>query len=182
LLSWTEKLMQKLSEELTREQIEKVMCECACRRPKSDMMELRIEYARNKDIKAIHTKMQKIFEKFIKEYKQLSDEQIEMINELGMGMAGKLEGRAITAVKIPKEFHKYFQTDDPVKKRYHYCHCPRIREVLLSEEEAVDSNYCYCGAGFYKDIWEFILQKPVQVELLETIMKGDDVCKIKIYL
>lgn len=182
MISWSKKLMQKLSEELSQEQVENVMCECACRRPKTDLKELREEYARTGDIKTIHHKMQKIFEKSIKEYKQLSDEQIDMINELSMGMVGKLEDNIVTVSKIPKEFHKYFACDDKKMKKYYYCHCPRIREVLLSEEEPVDTNYCYCGAGFYKDIWEFILQKPVKVELLETIMKGDDVCKIEIRL
>jgi len=40
----------------------------------------------------------------------------------------------------------------------------------------------YCGAGFYKGIWEEILQKPVEVEVLETVLRGDEVCKIAIYL
>lgn len=182
MISWSKKLMQKLSEELSQQEIENVMCECACRRPKDDMLELQKEYAKTADIKSIHQKMQKTFEKFIKEYKQLSDEQIDMINELGMGMAGKLENNVITVSKIPKEFHKYFATEDEKMKKYYYCHCPRIREVLLSEEKSIDVNYCYCGAGFYKDIWEFILQKPVKVELIESIMQGNDVCKIKIYL
>lgn len=43
-------------------------------------------------------------------------------------------------------------------------------------------TYCYCGAGFYKGIWEEILKKPVKVEVLKTVMKGDDICQIAIYL
>ncbi|MCF7792844.1 MAG: DUF6144 family protein [Candidatus Cloacimonetes bacterium] len=182
MISWSKKMMEKLSEELTQKQIEEVMCGCACLRPKTDLKELRKEYCRTKDIKTIHQKMQGIFEVYIKKYKQLSDQQIDMINELGMGMVGKLEDNIVTVSKIPKEFHKYFACDDEKMKKYYYCHCPRIREVLLSEEEPVDTNYCYCGAGFYKDIWEFILQKPVKVKLIESIMQGDDVCKIKIEL
>ena len=99
-----------------------------------------------------------------------------------MGMAGRLEGNTITAVKIPKEFHKYFQTEDPREKRYHYCHCPRIREALKSQNKPVDKNYCYCGAGFYRDIWEFILQRPVKVRIVESLLQENEHCKIKIYL
>ena len=42
--------------------------------------------------------------------------------------------------------------------------------------------FCYCGAGFYKGIWEEIIQEEVKVEVLESVLKGDDVCKIAIYL
>jgi len=182
VIEWSNLLMGFLTDHLNDNEIKEVMCSCACRRPKADLMELREEYSRTKDSKTIHQKMQKIFEKSIKEYKQLSDEQIDMINEIGMGMVGKLENNVVTVVKIPKEFHQYFACDDEKMKKYYYCHCPRIREVLLSEEEPVDTNYCYCGAGFYKDIWEYILQKEVEVKILKSIMKGDDVCQIAIYL
>jgi len=42
--------------------------------------------------------------------------------------------------------------------------------------------YCYCGAGFYKGIWEEILQQPVEVQVLESVLKGDKVCKIAVHL
>jgi len=43
-------------------------------------------------------------------------------------------------------------------------------------------TYCYCGAGFYKGIWEEILQEPVEVEVLESVLKANEVCKIAIHL
>ena len=43
-------------------------------------------------------------------------------------------------------------------------------------------EYCYCGAGFYKGIWETILGEQVRVEVLESVMMGGDVCKIAIHL
>jgi predicted hydrocarbon binding protein len=73
------------------------------------------------------------------------------------------------------------QESDPEKRRQFYCHCPRIRDVLKSGE-TIPPIYCYCGAGFYKGIWEEILQQPVQVELLESVLMGDDVCTIRIDL
>jgi predicted hydrocarbon binding protein len=70
---------------------------------------------------------------------------------------------------------------DPVKRRDYYCHCPRMREALRFVA-AVSPTYCYCGAGFYKHIWEEILQEPVEIEILETVLKGDDVCRFAIRL
>jgi predicted hydrocarbon binding protein len=48
--------------------------------------------------------------------------------------------------------------------------------------ESISATHCYCGAGFYKGIWEEILQAPVEVEVLESVLKGDEVCTIAIHL
>jgi predicted hydrocarbon binding protein len=48
--------------------------------------------------------------------------------------------------------------------------------------EPIPVTYCYCGAGFYKGIWEYILQRPVRVEVRESVLKGDDVCRIIVHL
>jgi predicted hydrocarbon binding protein len=55
-------------------------------------------------------------------------------------------------------------------------------EMLVEIVEMVSTTYCYCGAGFYKGIWEEILQRPVEVEVLESVLSGGEVCKIIIYL
>ena len=181
-IGWSEKLMILLNSELKKDEVIDVMCGCACLAPKDYLIILRDEYKATNDIKFVHQLLQQYFIKTIKTYKDINDEQLKYIIDNDMGMAGKLEGNTITAVKIPKEFHKYFQTEDPVEKRYHYCHCPRIRESLKSNNKPVDKNYCYCGAGFYRDIWEFILQRSVKVRIVESLLQGNEHCKIKIYL
>ncbi|HHE40427.1 MAG TPA: hypothetical protein ENL10_02875 [Candidatus Cloacimonetes bacterium] len=180
-VDWSQKLMNFLSQRLTEEEIKQVMCSCACLTPKDNLKHIREEYTRTKDIQHVHNLLQQQFESFIREYKNLDDDQIDFLRENGWGMAGKLDGNVIYATKIPKEFHKYFAEKDERKKQYYYCHCPRIRETIL-ENRFIDLQYCYCGAGFYKDIWEYITQGDVQVEVLESILKGDKYCKIAIYL
>ncbi len=182
LLEWTKNLMKMLKEKLTQDEINKVMTSCACITPKDYLGNIRNEYAKTKSLKKAHRMLQKVFEKFIEQYKNINDEQMKFLRESGWGMAGKLEGNTIYATKIPKEFHKYFQTTDAQKKKYYYCHCPRIRDLFLNNEKPLDVNYCYCGAGFYKDIWEYILQRKVKVEIIESLIKGDEVCKIAIYI
>jgi len=181
-IDWSAELMKILNAELTEDEVIDVMCGCACLAPKDYIKVLREEYAKSKDLKKVHAMLQEHFEEFITKYKNLNEEQLKFIIDHDMGMAGTLDGNVITAVKIPKEFHEYFQTENPVEKKYRYCHCPRIREALKSSEQPVDKNYCYCGVGFYRDIWEFILQRPVKVKLVESIMMGDDMCKIEIYV
>ena len=180
-LEWSRFLMKNLKEELKQDDIADVMTSCACLYPNENLSYLKEEYARTKDIKAVHTKLQKQFEKFIREYKNLSDDDIGFLIKNGWGMAGILEEDRIVATKIPKQYQEYFQAEDKREKAFYYCHCPRVREALKDTEKPLDMNYCYCGAGFYKGIWEHILQRPVRVEVLESVMNNDDVCKIAIY-
>ena len=70
---------------------------------------------------------------------------------------------------------------DPDKKRKLYCHCPRVRDEVGSDPR-LPMAYCYCGAGFYQGIWEEILGERVEVEMLESVMLGDEVCKIAVHL
>ena len=181
LVEWTNKLMDILKVNLTQEEIKEVMIGCACITPKGYLAHIRNEYAKTKDLKRVHKMLQEAFEKFIREYKNLNDNQMDILREKGWGSAGKLDGNTILSTKIPKEFHKYLQTKDAQKKKYYYCHCPRIRDLFLNNEKPLDVNYCYCSAGFTKDIWEYILQKKVRVEIIESVMKGDEACKIAIY-
>lgn len=180
LINWTQNLMIFLSENLSGSEIKEVMCSCACLSSKNNLTHIQEEYTRTKNIQHVHNLLQQQFESFIREYKKLNDEQIGFLRERGWGMAGNLENNVVKAIKIPKDFHNYFKEDDPVKKRFSYCHCPRIR-TSIKENKPIDHNYCYCGAGYYKDIWEFILGRDVRVEILKSVLKGDDVCQIAIY-
>ncbi|MBN2018404.1 MAG: hypothetical protein JW794_09805 [Candidatus Cloacimonetes bacterium] len=181
LINWTQNLMAFLSENLSESEIKEVMISCACLTPKDNLKHIQEEYTRTKDIQHVHNLLQQQFESFIRGYKKLDNEQIDFLRKNGWGMAGKLNGKVIYATKIPKEFHNYFSEKDKKKKQYYYCHCPRIRTSIL-ENRLIDPKYCYCGAGFYKDIWEYILQKEVKIKILKSIMNGDDVCQIAVYL
>ncbi len=180
LIDWTYTLMTFLSENLNDHEIKEVMCTCACRKPKDDIAHIRDEYDRSHDLKRVHTMLQEYFERFIKVYKNLDEDQMTFLRKCGWGLAGKHEGNVIKSIKIPKDFHNYFQEKDEMRKRFYYCHCPRIRESIL-ENITIDSQYCYCGAGYYKDIWEFILNREVDVEIIKSVLKGDEVCQIAIY-
>jgi hypothetical protein len=52
----------------------------------------------------------------------------------------------------------------------------------IRQGDTISPTYCYCGAGFYRGIWEEILQRPVEIEVLETVLKGDAVCRFAIRL
>jgi predicted hydrocarbon binding protein len=42
--------------------------------------------------------------------------------------------------------------------------------------------FCQCSAGFHKKPYEIIFGQPVKAEVLESVLKGDDICRFAIYL
>jgi len=43
-------------------------------------------------------------------------------------------------------------------------------------------TFCYCGAGWYRQQWEGAVGKPVQIEIVDSLLKGDDRCTFAIRL
>ena len=183
VIDWSKGAMERLDSLVGEEKSREIMTGCACQYPKSDVQEMKKKYEATKDIDLVHQMLQEQFESFLKHSLGLSDELVEEIVKRGWGSAGVRKGNAIIATKIPKSGYllEYMVETDAEIKRQYYCHCPRVRDVLKTSQ-VISPTYCYCGAGFYKGIWEEILQKPVEVEVLETVLKGDEVCKIAIYL
>jgi len=127
--------------------------------------------------------LQEQFESFLANTLELCDDLIQELVRSGWGVAGVVKGDTIVATKIPKSGYlvAYMNEPDPEKKRQLYCHCPRIRDVLKMAE-TISPTYCYCGAGYYKGIWEEILQEPVEIEVLKSVLDGDEVCTVAIHL
>jgi len=183
VIAWSKQAMERLDMLVDEDQRKIIMTGCACQYPKSKLQEMRQVYSETKDLDRVHQMLQEQFESFLEKTMQLDEDLIAEIIQRGWGAAGVKQVNTVTATKIPKSgfLVEYLQETDPEKKRQYYCHCPRIRDVLKTSE-MISSTYCYCGAGYYKGIWEEILQQPVEVELLESVLQGDDVCKVEITL
>jgi hypothetical protein len=175
--------MEKIDSLLEEDQQQAVMSGCACQYPTQNLKAMRQKYQETKNINLVHQMLQEQFEDFLKNSLQLDDSLINEIVSRGMGTAGVLRGNTILATKIPKSGNlmDYYGESDPQKKRELYCHCPRVRDAIKMNQR-LSATYCYCGAGFYKGIWEDITQQKVEVELLKSVLQGDDVCTIAVYL
>ena len=95
---------------------------------------------------------------------------------------GVREGRVLYEAKIPYMTLDYLAATDERLKRYHYCHCPWVRESLKAGDVSVSPTFCLCSAGFHKKRWDVIFEQPLQAEVVETVLKGDPWCKIAIHL
>lgn len=89
------------------------------------------------------------------------------------------EGRVLYTVKSPRDpaAHEAAATDAERKKAY--CYCPLVREHL---DAGMPPAFCYCGAGWFRQQWEGILGQPVRIEILKSLLQGDDACSFAIHL
>ena len=90
------------------------------------------------------------------------------------------EGDVIVEIKAPRDEEAFANAQTPEEKRVAYCHCPLARAGAAAAP--LPDPYCYCGGGWYGAIWEFILERPVRVELLKSVMKGDEQCAFAIHV
>ena len=180
-IPWTIAAMERLTEHVDEKTARKIMADCACQYPKKMLEEMKETYAENGDLEEVHAMLQAQFVIFLREIMKFDEAVIEDIVSRNWGAAGILQDGKILATKIPKSGYllEYLNEPDAEKRKQLYCHCPRIRDVLKTDEE-LDPIYCYCGAGFYKGIWEEITGQEVNVEVVKSVLKGDDVCSILI--
>lgn len=183
IIRWTQQAMKKMEELLSDRQCREVMTGCACHYSQEELLNLSNLYRETRDLDLIIRKLQEKFEFFLRDKLNLEEKYVQQVIDNGWGLAGVRHGNKIIATKIPQSgfLIDYLQESDPEKKKQFYCHCPRIRKVV-GTGETITPVYCYCGAGFYRNIWEVILEQPVEVELLKSILKGDEVCQVAIHL
>lgn len=183
VIDWSIQAIERLESLADERQCREVLTGCACQYPKEGLQDIRASFSRTGDADLAHQMLQARFETFLREVLELDPNLVDEVVRRGWGLAGIKRGNHITATKIPKSGNlvAYLQETNADRKRQLYCHCPRIREVLQSDE-TLSSTYCYCGAGYYQGIWQEIVQQPVGVEVLTSVLRGDSVCTIAIHL
>jgi len=99
--------------------------------------------------------------------------------EIGQGIH---EDNLIYETKIPFRTQAFIEEADPNMKRYYYCHCPWARESLRKKTFVVSSTFCQCSAGFHKRRYEVIFNQPLRADVINSVLKGDMVCRFAIHL
>ena len=181
VLDWTRDLVQNLVEKDLGTAQDIFTC-MACQYPKANLAEISKIYRETGDFEKAQSMLQSQFIDSIRKHLGLSEEEIRKVEEKGWGVAGRREGNRIISIKMPFDWTSYWAEEDPELRKFHFCHCPRVRDILKEGQPPIDETYCLCGGGFYKSIWEHILDKPVKVKVLQTVMHGDPVCQFEIRL
>ena len=181
-ISWTRGCLERMDHILDEGTMRDVLTSCAHIMPEDRISKMRDFYRRTGDIDAVMEFWQADFLENLKRWVDpLQDEWSKVILDEHWGEVGVREGNTIHAIKIPADMKGYFEAKDDIQRRRAYCHCARIRDCI-GTEEGMPPIYCYCGAGFYKSNWERVLERPVRVEVLRSVMQGDDLCQIAIHL
>jgi predicted hydrocarbon binding protein len=63
-----------------------------------------------------------------------------------------------------------------IKAVYDRCYCGSVSKT----REKIPLIFCYCGAGWYKRLFEEVLGSPVRVEVVQSIANGADQCVLRI--
>ncbi len=61
---------------------------------------------------------------------------------------------------------------------YDRCYCGSVNQA----RERISITYCYCSCGWYRQLFETLLGHLVHVELLGSIISGEERCRFLIYL
>jgi effector-binding domain-containing protein len=92
------------------------------------------------------------------------------------------KGNQLHMRKVPFDAEAYKKATDPVEKRQAYCHCAFVRPYLTESPAKISPTFCWCGAGWYRRLWEGILGQPIMVEHVSTLVRGNDHCDLVITL
>lgn len=113
---------------------------------------------------------------------EITDDVIDFVKSRPDILVGERRGQVIYHTKIPFMAKEYLAATDEMMKRYYACHCAWARETILKNDENVSSTFCYCSGGFTKQPWEAALGRPLRVEMINSVLKGDLECSFEVYL
>ncbi|TFG31826.1 hypothetical protein EU527_11600 [Candidatus Thorarchaeota archaeon] len=111
----------------------------------------------------------------------ITDDVVNFVKGRPDVLVGERRENTIYHTKIPYMTQEYLDATDERMKRYYACHCAWARESILKGEE-VSAEFCYCSGGFTKQPWEAALNQPLEVELMKSVLRGDDECSFIIHL
>jgi hypothetical protein len=111
---------------------------------------------------------------------EITPEVLEFVKNNQEINTGIRRGNKIFKTKIPYAPKQFLKEKDPVMRRYYSCHCQLVRTAIRKGNPEISPTFCYCSAGYEKVHFDVIFEQNVEVELLETLLKGDSRCRFAI--
>ena len=114
---------------------------------------------------------------------EINDEVVEYAKKTPTLEAGIREGKTLKVTKIPYDTINYLNTKDKKMKAYYYCHCPWAREAINDgTADEIPAVFCNCSGGYYKNYWEIVLDQPIKVDTVKTVLEGESICEFRVHL
>jgi effector-binding domain-containing protein len=163
---WTREAMEILDDMADEDQKYDILSSCAHIFPKEQIGKLRSVYEEEK--KRTGQPLKGV------------DAVIEFMGkDPGWGEQPIREGNIIYSSKNPRNPGGYDEAETADERKRAYCFCPLVRNNL---DAGMPDIFCYCGSGWYRQQWEGAIGKPVRIEIVESILRGNDVCRFAIHL
>lgn len=181
----TQKIMDKMESELPSGTCKKILTWNYHKVPVEAFKEKRERFEKAASIdeylKDEHKRLVGELERSMKDgrlwYEQeITPEVLEFVRSNQEICTGVRRGDKIYVTKISYMPKQYLKEKDPTLKRYYACHCPLVRSAIREGVE-ISPRFCYCSGGYEKLHFDVIFGEPVEVELLESVLKGDMRCR-----
>jgi hypothetical protein len=111
---------------------------------------------------------------------EINDEVLEFVKSDPEMEVGRRAGDKVYITKIPYNAVRYLHETDPKMKRYYACHCPLLREAILTGRP-ISPDVCNCSLG-HASHYLAGLGQQLKGEVLESAVKGDIRCRFVFYL
>lgn len=111
---------------------------------------------------------------------EITPQVIDFVRSSQEILSGVRQGNKIYVTKFPYSPKQYLNEADPTMKRYYACHCPLVRTVIPKGKPDVSSTWCYCSGGYEKFLFDIVFDEEVDVEVLESVLRGDLRCRFAI--
>jgi hypothetical protein len=111
---------------------------------------------------------------------EITREVVEFVRGNQEICTGIRQGDRVYKTKIPYAPWQFLKEKDPTMRKYYACHCQLVRTALRDGKPRIPATFCYCSAGFEKLHFDAIFDEPAEVELLETLLKGDARCRFAV--
>lgn len=112
----------------------------------------------------------------------VDQEVVDRVNAMPNIFYGRRYGSEILAEAIPANLYELLHAKDDAHRRYHACHCIFARESILQQEGPVSDLLCECSLGHTMALWEAVLGRKLEGEVVESALKGDQRCLFRIKL
>jgi len=110
----------------------------------------------------------------------ITPEVVEYVKKDQTIQNGIVQDDVVLKSKIPFAPVLWLKEKDPKMRRYYACHCQIAREAILNDTAEPLSTFCYCSAGYEKLPLETVLGTPLEVQVLESVLAGDEKCRFSI--
>ena len=102
-----------------------------------------------------------------------------MEEDPGWAGGGVRNGHTVYTGKKPRDPKAYAEAKTDLERRQAYCFCPLVRTKM---DQNMPVDFCYCGSGWFRQQWEGATGKPVTIEIVKSVLRGDEKCEFAIHL